>query len=404
VSRAIALKAALVLAGLAGPLLLVELALRLFGPVLPGNYETGVWAEGHPVVGHAHIPGARAWVREPEFTTFLRFNQHGLRGADVRVPKPPDRFRVLLVGDSFIEGKQVAEAETVGEQINALMTQADRQDVRALNAGVFDWSQVHEYLYIREVAPALQPDLIVQFLYVGNDIGDIWPRARSELRDLERPMAVLDDGEVRFLPWRRRQVSADEWLLNQLSRRSTAWRAFETGVVDKLRYRDRDGAGVEGQMLELFRFKESPAEARAWQTAEALLVSTRDAAAEVGAQYAVVVIPTRWQVHEDDWKALLAARDEPDDDRWVLRGPQRRLVQLAERHQIPALDLLPPLREAAQQGSRLYYQTDIHWNAQGHQLAASAVADFLQRSDLLSRPRTASSPTDTQGSVEVGRP
>ena len=48
--RRIIQKSALILGGLAVPLLLVEVTLRLFGSVLPGNYETAVWAEGHPVV------------------------------------------------------------------------------------------------------------------------------------------------------------------------------------------------------------------------------------------------------------------------------------------------------------------------------------------------------------------
>ena len=384
--RCIALRMGLVMVGVAAPLLLVELTLRLFGPVLPGNYETGVWAQGDPVVGHFHIPGATAWVREPEYTTFLRFNQYGLRGDNVTVPKPPGRYRVLLIGDSFVEGKQVAEPETISEQINARLKKAGRSDVRTLNSGVFDWSQIHEYLYVREAAPLLYPDLIVQFLYVGNDLGDIWPRSRSELRELERPVALLgDDGQLVFAPWRRRGETLSAQMLSMVSRRSTAWRAFETGVIDKMRYRSRDGHGVEGQMLELFRYKETPAETRAWETAEALLVETRDAALSAGARFAVVVVPTRWQVHLDDWQALLAARNEPDDSRWVLRGPQKRLVQLAERHQIPVIDLLPSMRDAAREGRRLYYQVDIHWRAAGHELAADTVVNFLEREGLLDR-------------------
>jgi hypothetical protein len=225
---------------------------------------------------------------------------------------------------------------------------------------------------------------VVQFVYVGNDIGDVWPRSRGEIRELERPLAQTDeDGRLHFPEWRRRTPDSREALLNSLSRRSTLLRAFETGVVDKVRYGERDGQGVEGQLLEVYRFRESAPEARAWKTVESLLLATRDEAERQGARYALAIVPGKWQIHREDWQALLAARGEPDDDRWVLRGPNRRLTQLAEAHSIPVVDLMPALRDAADDGRRLYYPVDIHWTPAGHEVAARTVADFLLSSALL---------------------
>lgn len=378
-------RALLVVLGLALPALLLEMVLRLFGPVIPGNYETGVWAEGHPIVGHFHIPGATAWVREPEFTTYLRFNREGLRGPEISQAKAPGTRRVLLLGDSFLEAKQVPESAAVPARLAADLQAAGAPPIETLNSGTFDWSQIHEYLYLQSAGPALHPDLVVQFFYVGNDISDLWPRSRGELRDLERPLALVDDdGRLQFPDWRRRVPDESEAMLNSLSRHSTLVRAFETGVVDKLRYPDRDGQGIEGQLLEIYRFRETPQETRAWKTVEALLVATRDEAERQGARYALAIVPGKWQIHREDWQSLLAARGEPDDDRWVLRGPDRRMAQLAEAHQIPVVDLMPSLRDAADAGSgRLYFPVDIHWTAAGHEIAAREVAQFLLSSGLL---------------------
>lgn len=374
----------LVTLGVVLPLLALEVTLRLFGPVIPGNYETGVWAEGHPVVGHFHIPGATAWVREPEFTTYLRFNRYGLRGPDIASEKPAGTRRVLLLGDSFVEAKQVAERDALPDRLAASLAAAGVTNVELLNSGTFDWSQVHEYLYLQYAGPTLHPDLVVQLLYVGNDVSDVWPRSRGELRDLERPVATLDgDGALQWPDWHRRAMGQGETPLTALSRHSVLIRAYETGVVDKLRYRERDGQGIEGHMLELFQFKESPQEVRAWKTVEALLVATRDEAERQGARYALVVVPTKWQVYPQDWQSLLAAIGEADDDRWVLRGPDRRIVQLAEANKIPVLDLMPAMRDAAETGQRLYYPVDVHWTAAGHEVAAREVSRFLTDADLL---------------------
>lgn len=374
----------MIVLGVALPVLVLEVVLRTFGPVIPGNYETGVWAEGHPVVGHFHIPGASAWVREPEFTTHLRFNRFGLRGPEIAAEKPAATRRILLLGDSFLEAKQVDEEDALPSELSVQLSHQQAGPVELLNSGTFDWSQVHEYLYLQSAGPTLRPDLVVQFLYVGNDIGDAWPRSRGELRELERPVATVDgDGRLTFPEWRRRTPDQGETLLAMLSLRSAAFRAYETGVVDKLRYRERDGHGIEGQMLEVFRFKETAPEARAWETVEALLLATRDEAERQGAGYALVVVPSKWQVHEEDWQSLISAVGEPDDDRWVLRGPDRKLRRIAETHDIPVLDLLPIMRDAARAGGRLYYGVDIHWNEAGHEVAARAVGEFLMSANLL---------------------
>ncbi len=378
-------RAALVLLGVALPLVVLELVLRVVGPVVPGNYETGVWAEGHPVYGHFHIPGAAAWVREPEFTTHLRFNRFGLRGPDFPDTAETAAPRVLLLGDSFIEAKQVAEHQTVSDRLAAALAERGGGRSHVLNAGTFDWGQVHEYLYLQQAGPVLRPNVVVQFVYVGNDIGDLWPRSRGELRDLERPVATVDDdGDLTFPEWHRRSATSGDALLGRLTRRSALARAYETGVVDKVRYAERDGQGIEGQMLEVFRFKESPAEARAWKTLAALLTATRDETERQGARYALVIVPAKWQVYADDWQALLAAIGEPDDERWVLRGPNRRITDLAGTLGVPVLDLLPVFRRAAGQGGeRLYFPVDIHWTAAGHNLAAQAVGEFLMKRELV---------------------
>jgi hypothetical protein len=374
----------LALMGLLLPLVLIEVGLRAFGPILPGNYETGVWAQADPVVGHVHTPGSEAWVREPEFVTYLRFNSLGLRG-DEPPPEAAAR-RVLALGDSFIEAKQVSEDQTLTALLSRGTSGTDAPRAAWLNGGVFDWGPVQEYLYLREAGPTLAPDLVLQFFYVGNDIADCFPRSRGEVRELERPMATTaEDGSLELLPWTSHRQSPAEAFLGSLGRRSSALRAFESGVVDKLRYQPRSQHPIESQLLRIYGARESAAETRAWETIDGLLTATRDESARLGAAYALVIVPGKWQVHREDWAEVLAERDEPADDRWALGRPNKRLARLATARDIPVLDLLPVMRDASSRGLRLYYQRDIHWNAAGHAVAADAVARFVADEGLLQR-------------------
>src|SRR5919202_1243350 len=93
---------ALLVLALLLPLLLLEISLRLFGPILPGNYRTGQFQTAHPVYGRFHVPNFDGWVRNPEFVAHVKINSIGLRDDEVAIPKPPGTFRIVVVGDSFV--------------------------------------------------------------------------------------------------------------------------------------------------------------------------------------------------------------------------------------------------------------------------------------------------------------
>lgn len=360
-------------------MLLVEGALRLFGPILPGHYEIGRWAERHPVYGHFHIPESAAWLREPEFVAHLRFNRFGLRGADVPLERTPGLPRALLLGDSFIEAKQVAEADTVAARL------ARATGGEYLNSGTFDWGPVQQYLYLSHEGVRFRPDLVIQFFYVGNDVADNAPRSRGELRRLGFPAAGVDDdtGELELLPWTPSPTTTSDRVSKALGGTFATYRAYETGVLDKVRSAEMNPYPMERHLLDLFREREPASLATAWRVVDALLGTIQAEGARVGAPTLLVVVPTKWQVHDDDWRAFLKHHDRGLDDGWDLERPNRRLARLAEARGIPVLDLQPALRAAAAEGKRLYFAVDTHWTAEGHAVAARELERYLSERRLL---------------------
>ena len=67
----------------------LEVSLRLFGPILPGNYTSGAYLERHPVYGFFHVRGYEGWQHSNEYFARVRFNQLGLRDPRDRYEKPP---------------------------------------------------------------------------------------------------------------------------------------------------------------------------------------------------------------------------------------------------------------------------------------------------------------------------
>src|SRR5687768_16074598 len=64
--RLLLARSLVVLVGVLAPLLMLEVALRLFGPILPGNYDTGHYLERHARLGHFNVPNFDGWIKTRE--------------------------------------------------------------------------------------------------------------------------------------------------------------------------------------------------------------------------------------------------------------------------------------------------------------------------------------------------
>ena len=104
----------------------LEASLRLFGPILPGNYTSGAYLERHPVYGFFHVSGYEGWQQATEYVARVRFNQLGLRDPRDRYEKAPGTFRILLLGDSFMEAIQVGQQETTAAVLERRLRTARR--------------------------------------------------------------------------------------------------------------------------------------------------------------------------------------------------------------------------------------------------------------------------------------
>jgi hypothetical protein len=120
--------------GAALPLVAAELLLRLF---LPGSVDVMNNARFtrvslQPGQMTELIPGSE----NPDFVGGpVRVNALGFRGAEIDVPKPAGRYRLLAVGDSVTFGFGVPEAETFHARLAASRVGAG-QPVEVVNAGL----------------------------------------------------------------------------------------------------------------------------------------------------------------------------------------------------------------------------------------------------------------------------
>lgn len=148
---------ALVLAAVAVSIALFEAAARLLG------LSWTVFYRPDPVLGEVPIPRAEGWDRS-ENPVYVRFNAFGMRDRPRSQNRPRDGFRIALLGDSYVEAKQVELEATVGAVLERELARCPvlaGRTVEVLNFGVAGYGTTQELLMFEERARHFAPDLVV---------------------------------------------------------------------------------------------------------------------------------------------------------------------------------------------------------------------------------------------------
>lgn len=102
-------------------------------------------------------------------TAHERVNSHGCRGADWDDPEQY-QFRVLLLGDSFVQGILVEEPAIVSTRLEEKLQRLTGLRTLVANAGVIGYSTEQEYYTLVEQTEAVRPHAVVLCLF-ANDVG-----------------------------------------------------------------------------------------------------------------------------------------------------------------------------------------------------------------------------------------
>ncbi|MDX1577135.1 MAG: SGNH/GDSL hydrolase family protein [Gemmatimonadota bacterium] len=386
----------LLLASTLVTLLLVELGFRVTGiGERPQRFSEPI-ERFDPVLGWSKRPDISVTIRTDEYETVETINSRGLRGPEVAIPKPQGTRRILLLGDSFLEGQAVSDDEVVARVLeDRLRSRADGEDdIEVVNAGTVGWSTDQELLFFREHGVHYEPDVTVLQFYVN----DVWWNAQDDYRGNPKPRFVpRDEGSVELVtgtlspPEERRSSTAVAGgsAFTRAVRRVSGWLADHSNLYLFARSRllPRGGGGGLGSTLGVgpmpveWRgwWKDPDAETReAWRVTEALIVALRDEAAVSGSAFVVFYVPSFWAVHDEAWERL-TRRYDIEEAEWSPVHDATVLDSICERHGLDCVIPIDAFREAAGEPGPggLYYETDVHWTPRGHALAAEILARRL---------------------------
>ena len=367
------------LLGLVLALATAEVALRVLGPRVPalGSLTSiATFQTYHPVYGFFHRPGAAGWIHTPEFTSFVQINSRGLREREIEPARPPGTRRILVLGDSFVEGAQVPAEHTLSRRLEEELRAGSDHPVQTINAGNAGFGTAQELLFLDHDGRAYGPDLVVLVYFVDNDLSDNgYAVARARRLDTTRRPFFVPDGRGGLEPRPPAPPPADPLAGARAGLRQLMLFNLAENVVLSQEARDQERT-AGGKDRGAYADNPEPAWQEAWTVTEALLARTGETTRDIGAELVVVVAPSYFQVDDQAWQRHID--DGQDRRRLAIDAPSRRLRAIADRHGLRLLDLLPSIRPAVQAGAPLYFPDDGHWTSEGHAFAARQLAEYLR--------------------------
>jgi hypothetical protein len=351
-----------------------------------------------PGKGTTYIP--RAFYRHTkEGFSEGYFNSHGFRDHERTYDKQPGVFRILVLGDSYIEALQVQLEESFTAQLEKMLNargSATRFEVLALGQSGF--GTANEYVRYLNFGIAYNPDLVIVAFTTGNDFRDNsmllsrgWGPSFYYAFDDDNNLVLdrsLVDAYEKSLTFPKRlfqELKTKSHLLSLISERIYLLRL----QIEKKRLADTLEVGkppetARAKTLDLFsdlniyRRDLPPPWKETVEITKAIILNFKNSAEDHGSQFLLLGLSNAEQVHPEVGREV----KEEFNIELDLEQPDRLLEEFASEHGVHFLKLMPALREYhARTGQYLHGFGSIHkghWNQTGHQVAAELTFQFLK--------------------------
>lgn len=343
-------------------LVLVEIFLAVFFPI-PYSMERNMIFQSDPYTGYRLKPNSIGHFQQGMPAVA---NGRGHRDDEVAQEKPDGVYRILVLGDSFTVGANVAQDAAYPQVLESLLRVRLGEGIEVVNSGVGGWSPFQYAQYYEHYGRELNPDMVLIGFFVGNDTYSLDSRV-EQLRT-----AVLG----RRVSRNAAEKPATKFLVFLHEHSHLARLLMPRGPVAERVTRD-NCSDFSDQYLAIQRtrkhnhLKESRKRKSTVANNSVRMIRRIHQLADAQKALAVVVmLPDENQINP-----ALQERILKDDDRsrYDFSMPQSLLSELFSELHIPTIDLLP----AFLADPRCLYMNDTHWTPEGHRLAAELIASEL---------------------------
>jgi lysophospholipase L1-like esterase len=352
-------------------LVVADLLLPLFRPV------TKTTLTFDPLLGLKGRSGVKTvWTRELNRPLMIDLNSFGFHDREYSVQKPVGTFRIVALGDSFVEAYQVPMDENFPKLLEQRLNQKlsaerkrsrDSKHIEILNQGIHGYGLGTYYLYVNRRLDAWSPDMLLLCMFLGNDLEDnYYPLASPAV-----PRFRLVDGKMDFVPTEYNSSTRVRDAI--LAHSNIAMLVRESGILNsKMFARLATGHSLVStpdlrplshqQLIEMLTL------------ARIQLISIKKHLDEQHVRLFILVIPDDYRV-----LGLVSPQLVPQGANYVTpqdrSSLERGLLDILETEKIPFEYPLDQFASEIRGGQEIYIQNGGHLTSAGHR----KLADILEQ-------------------------
>jgi hypothetical protein len=396
----------LVAFGITIALVMVEVGLRQLGPLV----DPAAKNQWLGCVGWAGQPHQQEYYHTDEFSSVEIINSAGLPDVEHTYEKPDGVFRILIIGDSFVESYQVNLEKSFPRLLEARLNEnRSAQDPRfeVIKAGYRAWGTDQEWLYFKCEGYKYEPDLVLLGFTI-NDVPDNYLPLKARMAQWSesappKPYYTWEEGQLKQYNFPFPPPPAEvqpQTLYDYLYKYSLSYRVAEKGWQSlklKIAELSQPPAALEVEpgesryprwtiqfSMPLYMAPLPAEHEAAWQLTEALLRAFHQEVVVKGFKFAVYSNSSMWTVHPSIQEILISEEPLYTSAKFDWEQPDRRLGENLQTMGVPYLRLDPPFREqSAANNEQLLFFREGHWNEAGHQLAAELIYHWLIEQKLV---------------------
>lgn len=342
-----------------------------------------------PELHHELIPKTICRSRYSEWNTTFSVNELGFRDQEVADPKPPDEFRVLLLGDSFIEGESVEVYETSSWRLEQELQKEMNRPVDVINMGVMSYSAIQYERLLKKWVDQLQPDFVI----VAVDMSDFQ-------NDYSYSFDLDEEGQFRNILFQQ-QMGVPHVALPGVSGQLKFWlrthSVLYATMADRTKQLVRKAFSIPEPTVFLIndpksdphyvtRSEENARDPLMWEQFGSSMRSINTLFNVKKIPWVAVIYPYGHQAAPDEWAV---GREKNGFERGIVypSTSQALLFQYGNYYGFHVTSLVPAFQQAAKESEQhLFWPYDGHFTPKGHEvLAEELVSVILEPSSFKER-------------------